>query len=58
MGNFVASFLVTVVSVLMVRQAASQRGLEDIPVNEGLQRCLEIALQLKYLLVTLPKLFN
>lgn len=36
MGNFVASFLVTVVSVLMVRQAASQRGLEHIPVNEGL----------------------
>lgn len=58
MGNFVASFLVTVVSVLMVRQAASERGLEDIPVNEGLQCCLEIALQLKYLLLTLPKLFN
>lgn len=43
-GNFVATFLVAVVSVLMVRQAASQRGLEHVPVNGGLQCFLEIAL--------------
>lgn len=43
-GNFFATFLVTVVSVLMVRQAAGQRGLEHIPVNGGLQCFLEVAL--------------
>lgn len=45
MGNFAASFSVTGVAVLMVRQAASHGGLEHIPVNGGLQCCLEIALQ-------------
>lgn len=58
MGNFAASFPVTGVAVLIVRQAASQRGLEHIPVNGGLQCCLEIALQQKYLLSTFPKISN
>lgn len=49
-GNFVATFPVTVMSVLMVRQAPAQRGLEHIPVNGGLQCFLEVALQGKYLL--------
>lgn len=58
MGNFAASFPVTGVAVLMVRQAASHGGLEHIPVNGGLQCCLEIALQEKYLLLMFPKIFN
>lgn len=37
MGDFVVAFLVVVVLVLMVRQAASQRGLKHIPVNGGMQ---------------------
>lgn len=57
-GNFVATFPVTVVSVLMVRQAAGQRGLQHIPVNGGLQCFLEVALKGKYLLFKLTKMLN
>lgn len=56
MGNFVVSFLVTAVSVLMVRKTASQRGLEHIPANGSMQCCLEIALQLKYFQLMSPKI--
>ncbi len=44
MGHVAAALLVAVVSALMVRKAAGQRGLGHIPIEGGLQRFLKIQL--------------
>lgn len=44
MGHASATFLVVTVSALMVRQAASQRGLGYIPIKGGVPGFLEIEL--------------
>lgn len=44
MGHEAAALLVVVVSILMVRQAASQRGLGHITIEGGVQRFWDIQL--------------